>query len=81
MPGHPRIWLGPTRRHGNKFLRDELSACQANIESSLLLNISTSYIEGSELGQCFRGNNLRRHAIFAAFIIFAAFGEMDLNKN
>ncbi len=19
MPGHPRIWLGPTRRHGIKF--------------------------------------------------------------
>jgi hypothetical protein len=41
-PPHLALAIAPAR---NQVLRDELIPCQANIESSLLLNISTSYIE------------------------------------
>ena len=41
-PPHLALAIAPAR---NQVSRDELIPCQANIESTLLLNISTSYIE------------------------------------
>ena len=46
MPGHPRIWLGPSRRHGIKF-------CEMNHrENSLCLidKISAEIAEGISRG-------------------------------
>ena len=50
-PPHLALAIAPAR---NQVLRDELIPCRANIESSLLLNISTSYIEGNTERKCMR---------------------------